>query len=268
VILQPRELRAAELGIAAHMALRVDQGHTPSQPGAYQRRELRPARGISWSERRDQARFALQLTGDFRLEMGRQQDVGSDDRTDDRGSHEQADAREQRVASLMCGGGATPVPGPVHGIDSRRLAPSRSSRRGTELGAQPLGRCLRHRPGISVDGTIDGDLVVWGQEATVRGHVTGDVILFVQSARIEGQVDGNVRGVCNNITVTGSVERNLMIWAQVIHVDTRGTVGRSITSFSQTLGIDGKVGRDMLVFNQSTHIAGTSAAASTKRAKL
>src|SRR6266566_318458 len=71
---------------------------------------------------------------------------------------------------------------------------------------------------ISVDGTIDGDLVVWGQEATVRGHVTGDVILFVQSARIEGQVDGNVRGVCNNITVTGNVERNLMIWAQVIHL--------------------------------------------------
>ena len=110
---------------------------------------------------------------------------------------------------------------------------------------------------ISVDGTIDGDLVVWGQEATVRGHVTGDVILFVQSARIEGQVDGNVRGVCNNVTVTGNVERNLMIWAQVIHLDTRGTVGRSITSFSQTLGIDGKVGRDMLIFNQSTHIAGT-----------
>ena len=110
---------------------------------------------------------------------------------------------------------------------------------------------------ISIDGTLDGDLIVWGQEATIRGHVTGDVIVFVQSARIEGTVDGNVRGFCNNITVSGHVERNLMIWAQVIHVDTRGTVGRSITSFSQTLGIDGKIGRDMLIFNQSTRISGT-----------
>jgi cytoskeletal protein CcmA (bactofilin family) len=110
---------------------------------------------------------------------------------------------------------------------------------------------------ISVDGTIDGDLLVWGQEGTIRGHVTGDVILFVQSARIEGQVDGNVRGFCNNITITGVVERNLMIWAQVIHVDSRGSVGRSVTSFSQTLGIDGKVGRDLLIFNQSTRISGS-----------
>jgi len=110
---------------------------------------------------------------------------------------------------------------------------------------------------ISIDGTLDGDLIVWGQEATIRGHVTGDVILFVQSARIEGTVDGNVRGFCNNITVSGHVDRNLMIWAQVIHVDTRGTVGRSVTSFSQTLGVDGKVGRDMLIFNQSTRISGT-----------
>jgi len=110
---------------------------------------------------------------------------------------------------------------------------------------------------ISVDGTVDGDLYVWGQEATIRGHVTGDVFLFVQSGRIEGQVDGNVRGACNNVTISGTVERSLMVWAQVIHVDSRGTVGRSLTSFSQTLGIDGKVGRDLLIRNQSTRIAGS-----------
>jgi len=110
---------------------------------------------------------------------------------------------------------------------------------------------------ISVDGTVDGDLYVWGQEATIRGHVTGDVFLFVQSGRIEGQVDGNVRGACNNVTISGTVERSLMVWAQVIHVDSHGTVGRSLTSFSQTLGIDGKVGRDLLIRNQSTRIAGS-----------
>jgi len=110
---------------------------------------------------------------------------------------------------------------------------------------------------ISVDGTVDGDLYVWGQEATIRGHVTGDVFLFVQTGRIEGQVDGNVRGACNNVTISGTVERSLMVWAQVIHVDSRGTVGRSLTSFSQTLGIDGKVGRDLLIRNQSTRIAGS-----------
>ncbi|HEY1424884.1 MAG TPA: hypothetical protein VGF20_15635 [Candidatus Acidoferrum sp.] len=110
---------------------------------------------------------------------------------------------------------------------------------------------------LNVDGTIDGDLYVWGQEATVRGHVTGDVFIFVQTGRIEGQVDGNVRGVCNNITISGTVGRSLMAWAQVIHVDNRGTIGHTLTSFSQTLGIDGKVGRDLLVYNQTTRINGS-----------
>ena len=109
---------------------------------------------------------------------------------------------------------------------------------------------------INIDGTVDGDLYVWGQEASIRGHVTGDVFLFVQTGRIEGQVDGSVRGFCNNITISGTVERNLMAWAQVIHVDSRGSIGRTVTSFSQTLGIDGKVGRDLLIFNQTTRING------------
>jgi len=110
---------------------------------------------------------------------------------------------------------------------------------------------------INVDGTIDGDLYVWGQEATVRGHVTGDVFLFVQTGRIEGQVDGSVRGACNNITISGDVKRSLMAWAQVIHVDSRGSIGRTLTSFSQTLGIDGKVGGDLFVRNQTTRINGS-----------
>src|SRR5499427_9681889 len=110
---------------------------------------------------------------------------------------------------------------------------------------------------LSVDGTIDGDLYVWAQEATIRGHVTGDVFVFVQTARIDGQVDGSVRGLCNNITVSGAVDRSLMAWAQVIHVDNRGSIGRSVTSFSQTLSIDGKVGRDLFVRNQSTRISGS-----------
>ena len=110
---------------------------------------------------------------------------------------------------------------------------------------------------INVDGMIDGDLYVWGQEVSIRGRVTGDVFIFVQSARIEGQVDGSVRGFCNNITVSGNIDRNLMAWAQVIHLDRRGSVGRTVTSFSQTLGIDGKVGRDLFVRNQSTRINGS-----------
>ncbi|HVO58606.1 MAG TPA: hypothetical protein VMT51_13020 [Dongiaceae bacterium] len=110
---------------------------------------------------------------------------------------------------------------------------------------------------LSVDGTIDGDLYAWGQEITIRGHVTGDVFAFAQTARIEGQVDGSVRGFCNTVVVSGTVAHSLMSWAQVIHVETHGTVGRSVTAFSQTLSVDGKVDRDIFVRNQTVRISGT-----------
>jgi hypothetical protein len=60
------------------------------------------------------------------------------------------------------------------------------------------------RAGINVDGTIDGDLYVWGRSHRPRS-CDWRRFLFVQTGRVEGQVDGSVRGACNNITISGEV---------------------------------------------------------------
>jgi len=161
--------------------------------------------------------------------------------------------RHSALALVLTGLCAAVSSAPVASAAELRKAPS------VEIGKEETVKGDLYFTGqqLSVDGTIDGDLYAWGQEVTIHGHVTGDIFVFVQTARIDGQVDGSVRGFCNNITVSGNVDRNLMAWAQVIHVDSRGTIGRNITAFSQTLSVDGKVARDMLIRNQSTRISGS-----------
>jgi cytoskeletal protein CcmA (bactofilin family) len=110
---------------------------------------------------------------------------------------------------------------------------------------------------IVIDGTVDGDVYAFGQDIELNGHITGDLLAGSQTIRINGTVDGNLRGFVNTVTVPGTIGRNLMAWAQVVNIDSKGKVGRSLTSFCQTLGIDGQINGDVVSFNQAARIAGT-----------
>jgi cytoskeletal protein CcmA (bactofilin family) len=101
---------------------------------------------------------------------------------------------------------------------------------------------------VRIEGTVDGDLIVFCESLDVSGHVTGDVINFSQSARISGRVDGNVRGANNNLTITGTVSKNVLTFEETLTIDPAGKVGGSLTNFSANLGIEGSVGRDALLF--------------------
>jgi cytoskeletal protein CcmA (bactofilin family) len=107
-----------------------------------------------------------------------------------------------------------------------------------------------------IDGTVDGDLIVFCRSLDISGHVTGDVIVFSQSARISGQVDGNIRGFNNNITISGTVGKNVMVFDQAVTVDSNGKIAGSFTSFSESLNLDGKVGRDALLYVAQANLSG------------
>ena len=101
---------------------------------------------------------------------------------------------------------------------------------------------------VRIEGTVDGDLIVFCESLDISGHVTGDVINFSQSARISGHVDGNVRGANNNLTITGTVSKNVLTFEETMTIDPAGKVGGSLTNFSANLGMEGSVGRDALLF--------------------
>ena len=95
MILESRQRQPIEFRVPTNVPLRIDQGYSTSQMPARQSREIGPQQRVARRGGRDEACFALELGGDFGLEMTAQQHVGGDDRTNDGGGHEQGDAREQ-----------------------------------------------------------------------------------------------------------------------------------------------------------------------------
>lgn len=108
-----------------------------------------------------------------------------------------------------------------------------------------------------IDGTVEGDVYFFGQSVEIGGHIKGDAIIFAQSTRVSGQIDGNIRSFTNNLTITGTVERNVLTFNETVSLDMAGKVGGSLTAFGQSVGIDGLLGRDLVVFSGETIISGT-----------
>lgn len=109
---------------------------------------------------------------------------------------------------------------------------------------------------IKMEGTVDGDLYAFGEQVEIPGHVTGDVICFCQSLRLSGQVDGNIRGASNNITITGNVTRSVTYFSELFTLDSNGSIGHSLTTFSKSLTLDGKLDRDLLAFFETGSFSG------------
>jgi cytoskeletal protein CcmA (bactofilin family)/anti-sigma factor RsiW len=119
------------------------------------------------------------------------------------------------------------------------------------------GDLFAHGHHVKIEGTVDGDVYVFCQGADIEGHVTGDVIAFAQMLRVNGKVDGNIRSFTNTTLITnGNVAKNLLTFAETVTIDRAGKVGGSVTTFVNTLTIDGGVGRDVLAFVNETAISG------------
>jgi hypothetical protein len=53
------------------------------------------------------------------------------------------------------------------------------------------------------------------------------------------------------------VAKNVLSFNEVLNLDSAGRVDGSMTAFAESVGVDGKLGRDLLVFDDQTTISGT-----------
>ena len=109
---------------------------------------------------------------------------------------------------------------------------------------------------VRVNGTVEGDVYLFSEDASVTGHVKGDVIAFAQSLHVTGEVDGNIRAFTNNLTISGNVTRNVLTADESVNVNSGGKIGGSMTIFVKSLSLDGHLGRDLLIFSEHTGISG------------
>src|SRR2546427_828398 len=58
------------------------------------------------------------------------------------------------------------------------------------------------------------------------------------------------------MTITGNVAKNVLAFTQVVTVDSAGKIGGSLTIFTEILSLDGRLGRDLLIFSKDARISG------------
>jgi hypothetical protein len=108
-----------------------------------------------------------------------------------------------------------------------------------------------------VEGTVDGDLIVFGEGLDMSGHVTGDLIVFVRTLRITGRVDGSIRAFSNTMTLSGKISRNLTSFSEVMNLDSNSEIGGGATFFTGAAALDGKIGRDIFGFFHDGSLTGS-----------
>lgn len=97
----------------------------------------------------------------------------------------------------------------------------------------------------TIDGVVDGDLVIATGSLSIGGTVTGDVLVAARgTVSITGTIEGSLRGIARRVVVDGGVDHDVAIVAGGI--DIGGGVGRDVIGFGATTTIDGRVGRDVL----------------------
>ncbi|HXN24427.1 MAG TPA: hypothetical protein VOA41_16940 [Candidatus Dormibacteraeota bacterium] len=102
---------------------------------------------------------------------------------------------------------------------------------------------------LRIDGTVEGDVISFSESLEVNGHVTGDLITFARTLRVNGRVDGNIRAIANNAIISGTVGKNILSVVEGLTLDSKGTVGGSVTVFCGSLSMDGNMGRDLLAYS-------------------
>jgi len=113
---------------------------------------------------------------------------------------------------------------------------------------------------VTIDGTVDGDLIAAGSSVVVgdSGHVTGDVMAAGAEVVVRGRVDGDVRGagyvvhVADGATVGGE----LIAAGFSVGAGPRSTIGDDMIAAGYQGIVDGKVRGDLRFAGAGLDLAG------------
>jgi len=111
---------------------------------------------------------------------------------------------------------------------------------------------------IAIDGNVNGDLLAFGRSITVRGNVAGNLITGGESIMVEGSVGGSIIGGGRGISLARArIGRDFYGFGRDIDVDASAeVVGNALGFAFDTVGIDGRVGNDLLGFGNNVRVSG------------
>lgn len=109
---------------------------------------------------------------------------------------------------------------------------------------------------VNIAGTVNGDLYCAGRNINVTGSVDGDVFCAGQNVKIAGTVSGDIRAAGQTVTIDGSAQ-NVTAFGDVVDIAKTATIARDLNGASNSLTIDGKIGRDVTLGGNTVTILGS-----------
>jgi len=100
---------------------------------------------------------------------------------------------------------------------------------------------------VSIDGDVDGDLLILAIDATINGKVTGSVVTTAQTVTVNGEIGGSLYTVGRELSFNdGSiVNRNVYFLGLRLATAAESAIGRDLVGVSLSASLGGKVGRDL-----------------------
>lgn len=125
---------------------------------------------------------------------------------------------------------------------------------------------------ITVDGDVNGDLIILGETVKVTGDVEGNVYIFGSTVTIESIVGKSVYVISGTTFLNGEVYRDVYLMGGSVHLSgpvkedviiaggdvyVQGDVGDDIRAFTGTMRVNTTVGGDIVSASGNTIIGGT-----------
>lgn len=110
---------------------------------------------------------------------------------------------------------------------------------------------------VSVEGTIEGDLIAFaGEEIVIDGSVTGSVFALAPRVVVNGSVGGSVRVATGSLTVGGQVGGDIVVAGYEVSLTPNSNVGGDVIAWSWQTGALGSIGRDLEGTQGTLELAG------------
>ena len=135
----------------------------------------------------------------------------------------------------------------VYGADQSGLAPNAIIDSVVPSGTVEENDAIVAGETVSIDGDVDGDLLVLAVDATINGNVSGSVVTTAESVTVNGEVDGSVYTVGRELVLAegSSVGRSVYFLGLRLETEKDSKIARDLSGISLRARLSGSVGRDL-----------------------
>ncbi|MGI9657376.1 MAG: zf-HC2 domain-containing protein [Gaiellaceae bacterium] len=110
---------------------------------------------------------------------------------------------------------------------------------------------------VTIDGTIEGDLVVLAERFVFTGTVAGNLFAAAGEVELEGEVGGAAHVVGERVRIEGTIARSLYGAAETLTLRQAGSVGLDAHVVGDHVRMEGRAGRDLTAVADGIEIRGS-----------